>query len=73
MNAAKIATELRRMARGVCDDGCFEPQPKPDDADVAELLRVLSRVVEGKPVDAAFGAPGDWGYGTPIGDALAER
>jgi hypothetical protein len=40
------------------------------DADVAELARVLARVVEGKTIDQAMGAPGDWGYGTPIGDAL---
>lgn len=38
--------------------------------DVAELVRVLARVVEGKPIEKAFGAPGDWGYGTPIGDGL---
>ena len=37
--------------------------------DASELLRVLARIVEGKSIDQAFGAPGDWGYGTPIGDA----
>jgi hypothetical protein len=46
----------------------------PDDIrmDVTELLRVLARMVEGKDVYRAFGAPGDWGYGTAIGAALAK-
>jgi flagellar biosynthesis/type III secretory pathway protein FliH len=36
----------------------------------AELLCVLARACEGKDLYKSFGAPGDWGYGTPIGDAL---
>jgi len=40
--------------------------------DAAELIRVLARLLGGKSVHEAFGAPGDWGYGTPIGDALLE-
>jgi hypothetical protein len=39
--------------------------------DAAELGRVLANVVEGKPLDRSFGAPGDWGYSHPIGKALA--
>ena len=39
--------------------------------DNAELIRVLARVMEGKPPAKAFGAPGDWGYGTDIGKAIA--
>lgn len=38
--------------------------------DGAELLRVLARLLEGKDLHKAFGAPGDWGYGRRIGDAL---
>lgn len=38
--------------------------------DNAELLKVLARMIEGKSVYEAFGAPGAWGYGTPIGEAL---
>jgi hypothetical protein len=45
----------------------------PDDADTAELLRILAKAVRGGDIRAAFGAPGDWGYGTPIGDAIAQR
>lgn len=41
--------------------------------DAAELARVCARFVEGKDVHGAFGAPGDWGYGTPIGAALAQH
>lgn len=36
----------------------------------ADLLRVLANVVDGKGVLWAMGAPGDWGYGTPVGDGL---
>ena len=34
------------------------------------LLRVLANVADGKTLLRAMGAPGDWGYGTPLGDAL---
>ena len=40
--------------------------------DAAELGRVLANMIEGKPLDRAFGAPGDWGYSHPIGMALIE-
>jgi hypothetical protein len=40
--------------------------------DQAELASVLARILEGKPVLRAFGAPGDWGYDHPIGQALLE-
>ncbi|MBI5689279.1 MAG: hypothetical protein HZC55_04220 [Verrucomicrobia bacterium] len=39
-------------------------------ADCSELVRVLARIVDGRYIGSAFGAPGDWGYGTPIGDGL---
>jgi hypothetical protein len=41
-------------------------------ADDGELLLVLVRMLRGKSARQAFGAPGDWGYSTPIGSALAE-
>lgn len=68
MNRIKLAKVLREQADAIRD---AEPQ-RESDFDNAELLRVLARVLEGKPIERAFGAPGDWGYGTPIGDALAE-
>lgn len=39
-----------------------------------DLLGCLLRLLPGRTLTelhAAFGAPGDWGYDTPIGDALA--
>lgn len=42
--------------------------------DGAELIRVLARMVAGKTIQEvhrAFGAPGDWGYETPIGNTLS--
>ncbi len=38
--------------------------------DAQDLVGVLIRVIEGRDVLVALGAPGDWGYGTPIGDGL---
>lgn len=40
----------------------------------AELVRSLRRLVDvstTQEIHGAFGAPGDWGYGTPVGAALA--
>lgn len=61
MNKAALAKALRDKADTELD------------SDAAELIRVLARVVEGRALGSAFGAPGEWGYGTPIGDALAGR
>lgn len=39
-----------------------------------ELIGCLRRLVDGRTADEihdAFGAPGDWGYETPVGAALA--
>ena len=40
--------------------------------DAADLLRVLAHIVDGRSIREAFGAPGDWGYNTPIGAGLWE-
>lgn len=40
--------------------------------EAAELARVLARLVAGKTLHEAFGAPGDWGYGTPMGEAILQ-
>ena len=66
MNASLLATTLRVRA------GALRERDETDAGrDDAELIRVLARVLEGQPLANAFGAPGSWGYGTPIGDALA--
>lgn len=62
----KLAVAVRDVADQFREDAANKE-------DVRELLLVLARVLEGKPVERAFGAPGDWGYDTPIGDALAGR
>ena len=63
MNTQMLAKAVRASA---------EALTKSDDLrDDAELLRVLARLIEGKSLVQAFGAPGDWGYSHPIGKALA--
>jgi len=69
MNATQLAGTIRDMGRDVFEAGLEVHSP----ADVSELLLVLARVIEGQPLDKAFGAPGDWGYSKPIGKALAAR
>lgn len=64
----KIANILRRLARQELDK---EDLPS-ESRDCADLVNVLARLLEGKTLYQAFGAPGDWGYGTEIGQALAE-
>lgn len=70
MNFAPLAEILRDKADELHESD-HEVSPKQR-YDAAELMRVLARVLEGKEIHRAFGAPGDWGYGTPIGDALAK-
>jgi sulfur transfer protein SufE len=66
MNKAKLATAIRDASTAMFSGDA-------DTHDVSELLNVLARVIEGKTLEAAFGAPGDWGYETPIGSALSEH
>lgn len=42
-----------------------------NDRDIIDLADTLARLLDGHTVYRSFGAPGDWGYGTPIGTALA--
>jgi hypothetical protein len=85
MSAAELSKALRDTAKKV-DDARYELACACDggsalsesdltkmarDMDAAgELIRVLARLVEGKSIPQAFGAPGDFGYHTPIGAAL---
>ena len=63
MNQKPLAMTIRAMAAVVvADDSSMR--------DVAELLRILARVLEGMPIAKAFGAPGDWGYETEIGQGV---
>lgn len=74
MNTA-LARTVRTRAEALCDLAWEHQECIPSDIyqlsrEVSELARVLARVVEGKDVLRAFGAPGDWGYGTPIGEEV---
>lgn len=75
MNSKKLADNIRDHADELDElsEGESEQSIAAVMRDDAELLRVLSRILEGKTVERAFGAPGDWGYSTEIGAALAER
>ncbi len=65
--------ELRESIRKMADVLAGEETPNQLTlVDAAELLRALSRMVEGKSLYDSFGAPGSWGYDTRIGSALAK-
>ena len=65
MNKPMLANILRDMAEASYQQSGITQE--------GELINVLARVLEGKEIERAFGAPGDWGYGTLIGQALAAR
>jgi hypothetical protein len=73
MNHAPLIKALRQQGDDLQEKiENNESIPSMDLRDPAELVLVLARILEGKSVDKAFGAPGDWGYSTPIGKALYE-
>lgn len=65
LRLAELSKVLTTRLVAMREDGV-----EPDDV---ELVCVLRRVVDGQHVLRAFGSPGDWGYNTPIGRALATR
>lgn len=74
MDYSKLALALRSRADYLADraqNGEVLSEEKHEYNRVnAELIRVLARLLEGATPYKAFGAPGDWGYSTPIGSAL---
>jgi len=75
MDSKKLADAVRNLKAKVdeiTDEDVFESSSENYDAlnDAKDLLGVLAHIIDGKSVAQAFGSPGDWGYGTPIGDAL---
>lgn len=74
MNADTLQRALRAMAdtpRAVAsttDD--LDSRTCRELRESSELILVLARLLAGKTIHEAFGAPGDWGYETPIGAAL---
>jgi len=71
MDKNLLTAALREQAELVRDAAELDTPAAADLKDAAELIRVLARVVQGDSLMRAFGAPRDWGYGTPIGKALA--
>lgn len=69
MNTRLLSRALYDLSRRILD----EKASRCDLKDAAEMCRVVDRVARGTPVAKALGAPGDWGYGTPIGDAIAAQ
>jgi len=70
MNKYKLANAIRTVANNVKNGNAGLSDYARMDAH--GLLCVLEQMIEGKSAVRAFGAPGDWGYDTPIGKALAE-
>lgn len=68
MNNPELAKVVRDRAEAVA----AEMPERASDFHTAELLRVLARLLEGKTIYRAFGAPGDWGYSNPIGATLSK-
>lgn len=71
METGQLAAALRNKATQVRNVNTTTEAEGQTLRDAAELLRVLANVVEGKPLGKAFGPPGDWGYETEIGAAIA--
>ena len=64
MTQTQLSRAIRAKSDQLSADGA--------DIDTVELLLVLARIVEGQTISRAFGAPGEWGYGKPIGDGLLD-
>lgn len=69
MNIQQLDRALYALRSRLVNDNAS----RSDIKDAAEMICVASRVMRGTPFHKAMGAPGDWGYGTPIGDALAAK
>lgn len=68
----KALERLRELATDRLENEVYDLTRELGEA--VELVRCLRRLVDGRTVQElhkAFGAPGDFGYETPIGDALA--
>lgn len=71
MDTKQLAAALRNKAAEVRNVNVTTGHEDETLRDAADLLRVLAHVVDGRPLERAFGAPGDWGYDTEIGAAIA--
>ena len=73
MDTEMLASALRNKAAEVHNVNATTEADDQTLRDAADLLRVLAHVVNGKPLEKAFGCPGDWGYETEIGAAIAHQ
>ena len=81
MSATELAKVLRAEAEAIWSvrnelrDGDTERDDRLYRSlnNAAELVRILARLVEGEQFHKAFGAPGDFGYETPLGAALSRH
>jgi hypothetical protein len=78
MDSEKLAAAVREVKENVdriMDTAELDRKTEDRDElfDAKTLLGVLAHIVDGMPIEKAFGSPGDWGYGTAIGNALASR
>lgn len=71
-----MSTELTEAIRAKAEEihqllcSADDAQTSQKLRDAVTLLRVLANIIGGMPVALAMGAPGDWGYDTPIGCGL---
>jgi len=78
MNSKKLAhavRELKNEAKDALEDEVIDSRSSGIGTinEALDLLYVLANIVDGMAIEKAFGSPGDWGYGSPIGDALVNR
>jgi hypothetical protein len=75
MNGPALAVAIRNHA-SILRDADQKPPTIGELADCSDLVLALARIVERstepRVIGRAFGAPGDWGYNSPIGRALAD-
>lgn len=72
MKKEHLVAALRNKATEVRNVNVTSDEDDQTLRDAADLLRVLAHLVDGMPLEKALGSPGDWGYETEIGAAIAE-
>jgi len=75
-NTEELRAAIENVTERLYEASVLAAETKSEEFDVAalfdayDLLRCLNRLLAGKDLKGAFGAPGDWGYGADIGKAL---
>ena len=65
-----MITQEQRALRNAVVEHLRDNLSEDADPHAEALILAFGSVIEGVSVERALGAPGSWGYGTPIGDAL---